>query len=158
MFVICFISQWMKRSKHGLFVFLPKKIVIWRRHCSIGPSCCSMTSKRSISIDFQKVLGHKVFSPEHSPNQPKATRVCIRSTNQSNHCNFVRLYFNQSVLFARFHFKVIRKFLKECFGSGFSIQVSGLVGQVGMINCCNLQGACHGGLLAENVLNMFLLS
>ena len=25
MFVICFISQWMKRSKHGLFVFPPKK-------------------------------------------------------------------------------------------------------------------------------------
>ena len=41
--VICFISQWMKRSKHGLFIFRP----IWRRHCSIGQSCCSMTSKRS---------------------------------------------------------------------------------------------------------------
>ena len=25
MFVICFLSQWMKRSKHGLFVFPPKK-------------------------------------------------------------------------------------------------------------------------------------
>ena len=25
MFVICFISQWVKRSKHGLFVFRPKK-------------------------------------------------------------------------------------------------------------------------------------
>ena len=24
-FVICFISQWMKRSKHALFVFPPKK-------------------------------------------------------------------------------------------------------------------------------------
>ena len=47
-FVICFISQWMKRSKHGLFVFPPKKTLIWRRHCSIGQSCCSMTSKRSI--------------------------------------------------------------------------------------------------------------
>ena len=47
-FVICFISQWVKRSKHGLFVFPPKKTLIWRRHCSIGQSCCSMTSKRSI--------------------------------------------------------------------------------------------------------------
>ena len=25
MFVICFISQWVKRSEHGLFVFRPKK-------------------------------------------------------------------------------------------------------------------------------------
>ena len=42
-----FVSQWMKRSKHGLFFFLPKKTLIWRRHCSIGQSCCSKTSKRS---------------------------------------------------------------------------------------------------------------
>ena len=47
-FVICFISQWMKRSKDGLFVFPPKKTLIWRRHCSIGQTRCSMTSKRSI--------------------------------------------------------------------------------------------------------------
>ena len=30
------------------------------------------------------VLGHEVFSPERSLNQPKAKRVCIRSINQSN--------------------------------------------------------------------------
>ena len=35
-FVICFISQWLKRSKHGLFVFPPKKTLMWRGHCSIG--------------------------------------------------------------------------------------------------------------------------
>ena len=33
MFVICFISQWMKRSKPGLSVFPSKKALIWRRHC-----------------------------------------------------------------------------------------------------------------------------
>ena len=33
-FVICFISQQIKRSKHGLFVFPPKKILIWRRHAT----------------------------------------------------------------------------------------------------------------------------
>ena len=38
----------MKRSKHGLFVFPPKKTLIWRRHCTIGQLCCSMTSKRNI--------------------------------------------------------------------------------------------------------------
>ena len=31
-----FLSQWMKRSKHGLFVFPRTQTVIWRRHCSVG--------------------------------------------------------------------------------------------------------------------------
>ena len=47
MFVIYFISQRRKRSKHGLFIFLPKKAQIFRKHCLIGQSCCSMTSKQS---------------------------------------------------------------------------------------------------------------
>ena len=69
-FVICFIRQWMKRSKHGLVVFPPKKTLIWRRHCLIGQSRCSMTSKRS--IDFLSV---------RFTNQTPC--VCIRSiTNQ----------------------------------------------------------------------------
>ena len=82
-FVICFISQWMKRSKHALFVFPPKKKLIWRGLCSIGQSCCSMTSKRII-VRFLESSRDEVFSPEHSLNQSKATRVCIRSINQSN--------------------------------------------------------------------------
>ena len=40
----------MKRSKHDLFVSPLKKTLIWRRHCSIGQSCCTVTSKRSISL------------------------------------------------------------------------------------------------------------
>ena len=40
-----------------------------------------------------KVLGHDVFSPGRSFNQPKATRVCIRSINQSNRSISVRLLF-----------------------------------------------------------------
>ena len=51
-----------KRSKHGLFVFSPKKTLIWRRNCSIGQSCCSMTSKRS--IDF--------FSVRFTNQKPRA--------------------------------------------------------------------------------------
>ena len=35
-------------SANGLFVFPPKKTLIWRRHCLIGQSCFSMTSKQSI--------------------------------------------------------------------------------------------------------------
>ena len=60
-----------EKIKYGLFVFSPKKTLTWRRYCSTGQSCCSMTSKRS-------------NAPERSLNQPKATPVCIRSINQSN--------------------------------------------------------------------------
>ena len=84
-FVICCISQWMKRSKHGLFVFPPKKTLIWRRHCSIGQSCCSMTSKRSIDWFLESSSGIEFFQ--------QATRVCIRSINQSNRSISVRLLF-----------------------------------------------------------------
>ena len=45
---------------------------------------------RLISIKF---LGHEAFSPESSLSQPRAKRVCIRSTNQSNRCISVRLLF-----------------------------------------------------------------
>ena len=75
----------MKRSKHDLFVFPPKKI----------KSCCSMTSKRSIGW-FLEILGHEVFSLISSvrlKNQPKATQVCIRSINQSNRSISVHLFF-----------------------------------------------------------------
>ena len=62
---VCFLfSQSVdEKIKYGLFVFPPKKTLIWRRYCSTGQSCCSMTLKL---------------------NQTKATRVCIRSINQSN--------------------------------------------------------------------------
>ena len=83
----------MKRSKHGLFVFPPKKTLIWRRHCSIGQSCCSKTWKRSIDWFLESSSGMNFFSAERSLNQPKVTRVCIRSTNQWNRSISVRLYF-----------------------------------------------------------------
>ena len=41
----------------------------------------------------RKFFGREVFSPERSRNQPKATRVRIRSTNQSNRCISVCLFF-----------------------------------------------------------------
>ena len=45
------------------------------------------------------------FSPERSINQPKATRVCIRLINQSNHSIFVRLLFlfSSCVFISRSH-------------------------------------------------------
>ena len=63
--------------------------------------------KAKYQVDFQKVLDHEVFWPERLIDQPKATRVCIRSINQSSRISSVRSLF--SVLFARFHFQVIRK-------------------------------------------------
>ena len=109
MFVICFISQWMKRSKHGLFVFPPKKILIWKRHCSIGQSCCSMTSKGSIYWLLESSRAWTFFTRAFA-NQPKLTRVC-------NRCIPVRLFFlfcsrvfisksykNRSITFKLFHY------------------------------------------------------
>ena len=78
-----------KDQKHGLFVFPPKKTLIWKRHCSIGQSCRSITLKRSIGWFLES--SRAVFSPERSLNQPKATRLCIRSMNQSNRSISFRL-------------------------------------------------------------------
>ena len=88
MLVICFISQWMKRSKHELFFIPPKETLIWRRHCSIGKSYCNMTSKRTIDWLLESFLA---YSPERSLNQAKATGVCIRSINQTNRSISVRI-------------------------------------------------------------------
>ena len=41
----------------------------------------------------RKFSGMKFFSPQHSLSQPKATRVCNRSINQSNHSISVCLLF-----------------------------------------------------------------
>ena len=74
----CFISQWMKGSKHGLFVFKPKKTLIWRRHSLIGQSCCSMTSKRSIGWFLGSSRARMKF---FHPN--------VRLTNTCSHCTKV---------------------------------------------------------------------
>ena len=73
--------------------FPAKETLRWRRHCSIGQSCSSMTSKRRIDWFLESSLGHEVFSPERSLNQPKPRRVCIRSINQSNRSISVRFCF-----------------------------------------------------------------
>ena len=46
--------------------------------------------KAKYRLISRKFFGHEVFSPERSLNQPKATRVCIRSINQSNRSISVR--------------------------------------------------------------------
>ena len=83
MLVIYIISQWMKRSKHGLFAFLPKKTLIWRGHCSIGQWCCSMTSKWSIDWFLESSSGVKFFQPSvRVTNQKPRAFVSVRQTNQ----------------------------------------------------------------------------
>ena len=49
--------------------------------------------KAKYRLISRKFSGMKFFSPERSLNQPKATRVCIRSIKQSNHSISVRLLF-----------------------------------------------------------------
>ena len=70
----------------------PQKTLIWRRHWSIGQSCRSMTSKRSIDWFLGRSWAWSFFIRAFA-YPPKATRVCIRSTNQSHRCIFVRLLF-----------------------------------------------------------------
>ena len=87
----------MKRSKHDFFVFPPKKTLVWRRHCWIGQSCCSMTSERRLDWFLES---RRAWS---FPTQ--AFDKLIKS--------FYFRSFVVSVLFARFHYKVIRKSLKQ---------------------------------------------
>ena len=60
-------------------VRLANRVAVWRQS--------------EVSIDFQKVLGHEVFSSARSLNQPKATSIYIRLINQSNRSISVRLLF-----------------------------------------------------------------
>ena len=102
MFVICFISQCMKRSKHGLLVFPPKKTLIWRRHCSISWPIVLQYDVKAISRMFSgKFFRRSVPTKSHARLYPFDKP--IKSL-------YFRL-FVVSVLSARFHFKVIRKSL-----------------------------------------------
>ena len=72
--------------------------------------------KAKYRLISRKFFGHKVFSAERSLNRPKTTRVSIRSAEKPIKSLDFRS-FVVSVLFARFHFKVIRKSLyrmKHC--------------------------------------------
>ena len=81
----------MKRSKHGLFVFPPKKTLIWRRHCSIGQSCCSMTSKRRIYWFLESSRAWSFFNANvRLTNQKPPAFVSVRYiTNQIAQFPFV---------------------------------------------------------------------
>ena len=59
-FVICFISQWMKTSKHDLFVFQPKKTLIKENQ-----------SNRSISVRLLFLFCSRVFISRSYENRSK---------------------------------------------------------------------------------------
>ena len=75
--------------------FSAKKTLVWRRHCSIGQSCCSMTSKRSIYA-FLRVLGHEIFSPERrlTNQKPRAFNIYPfdKTIKSFYFCSFVFSY------------------------------------------------------------------
>ena len=116
----------MKRShwKHGLFVFSPKKTLIWRRHYSTGQSCWSMTSKRSLDWFLESSSGKKFFHASVTNNQPKATHVYTRSINQSNRyisvcllflfCQSINQSINQSFILTRYVKELKNSFKKFC--------------------------------------------
>ena len=83
-----FYQQMDEKDKTWTLRFPPKKTLIWRRHCSIDQSCCSMTSKRFL----ESSSGMKFIQPSvHLTNQARC--ICIHSINQSNGFISVRLLF-----------------------------------------------------------------
>ena len=82
MFNSCFIGQWVKRSKHGLFVFPPKKTLMWRRHCW---HCWPIVLQYYVKAKYRLISGMKFFHTSVGlTNQKPHARVCVRSINQSN--------------------------------------------------------------------------
>ena len=77
----------------------------------IGQSCCSMTSKRSIGWFLESSRAWSFFTRAFA--KPTKSRARLYPFDKP----IKSLYFRSflvSVLFARFHFKVIRKLLYEC--------------------------------------------
>ena len=70
------INKWMERSKHGFFLFPPKKTLIWRRHSSITQSCCSMTWKRSIDWYLESSREWSFFTGAFAWPTKSHVRLC----------------------------------------------------------------------------------
>ena len=67
--------------------------------------------KSKYRLISRKFSGVKFFHPSLNQPKPMATPFRIRSINQSKRGTLYFLSFVVSVLFARFHFKVVRKSL-----------------------------------------------
>ena len=70
--------------------FPAKETLIWRRHCSIDQSCCSMTSKQFLE---SSLLMKFVYPSVRLANQKPGAFVSVRYTNQIARSISVRLLF-----------------------------------------------------------------
>ena len=87
-------NRWKIKISYGLFFFAPKETLIWRRHCSIGQSCCSMTSKRSIFWFLDSSREWSFFTRAFTLPAKSHLRFChICSINQWNCSISFRLLF-----------------------------------------------------------------
>ena len=82
-----------KRSKHADSSFPAKENPHMEKLLLDWPIVLQDDVKAKYRLISRKFLCANVFSPERSLNQPKATRVCIRSINQIICSIFVRLLF-----------------------------------------------------------------
>ena len=73
-----------EKIKTGPLRFPAKENFNMEKVLSDWPVVLQYDVKGKYRVDFWKVLGHEVLSLERSLNQPEATRVCIRTINQSN--------------------------------------------------------------------------
>ena len=102
--VICFVSQQMKRSRHGLF----KEILNMEKALFDWPIVLQYDFKAKYRLISRKSSGIKFFHPSvRFPNQSHARLYPFDKPIKS----FYFRSFVVSVLFAHFHFKVIRKSL-----------------------------------------------
>ena len=83
----------MKRSKHDFFIFPVKQNPYMEKALFDWPIVLQYDVKAKYRLISRKFSGMKFFSPERLLNQPKITRVCIRSINQSNRSISDRLFF-----------------------------------------------------------------
>ena len=96
--------------------FPAKKTLVGRKHCSIGQSCCSMTSKRSIYA-FLRVLGHEIFSPERRLTNQKPRAFNMYPFNKTIK-SFYFCSFAVSVFVRAFSFQGHTKIALTCSDPG----------------------------------------
>ena len=82
-----------EKIKTGTLGFPAKENPNMERALFDWPMVLQYDVKLKYRLISRKFFGREVFSTERSRNQPKATRVRFRSTNQSNRSISVRLFF-----------------------------------------------------------------
>ena len=80
------INSWLLRFPAKQNPYMEKALFDW-------PIVLQYDVKAKYRLISRKFSGMKFFSPERLLNQPKITRVCIRSINQSNRSISDRLFF-----------------------------------------------------------------